>query len=282
LQPTSPSMEAADIFILQLEGSKEWRFHSSPKVLNAYEGIELDHCGAAISRLKLSNPKDSPDYDLQHACAHKRLAIEKKVLLHAGDVLYIPRGVIYDSKALNKRSSLDLAIRIEVERQGTWEHVLMRALSPKANLRQWLDLKQCDQIPAHLADAASRLAGATHPLSVRRALLPYRDPSKKIHVCDALLQMVGVSAASNRVDVLRAQGFWNHTLQEAIKGGQESQTVARHLHTCCTHKQFDLGNKLVAQLRAAKQEGMRHWRSKMKEGVTRHMDAAFSVYHSDL
>ncbi|HXH18764.1 MAG TPA: cupin domain-containing protein [Chitinophagales bacterium] len=86
-----------DVFILQIEGSKKWRFYESP--------IQLPL-------------KTQPFID------HKPGKLQQEVILRAGDLLYIPRGIMHDAISNN-----ELSIHITAGLLGyTWSDFLVEAV----------------------------------------------------------------------------------------------------------------------------------------------------------
>lgn len=119
--------DTEDVFILQIEGGKEWYLYDAPYPLP----LEDQH---------FSMDKIKPD--------KRRL---KKLLLKAGEVLYIPRGTIHEAKAQNT-ISCHLTISIvpytwhdivkEYYKEYGRENILLRASIPskisKKNVSEFL------------------------------------------------------------------------------------------------------------------------------------------------
>ena len=84
-QGFAPHYDTHDVFILQIEGQKKFRFFTS--------------------ELKLPFPEDNYDIALN---AHPELC--EAVTLNAGDTLYIPRGHVHDAQTVGDESSLHVTL----------------------------------------------------------------------------------------------------------------------------------------------------------------------------
>lgn len=147
-----PHMDWMDSFVLQLEGTKEWRFHAEPRVRNAYVGI-------------LEKPAQLKEPS-------------RVVQVHPGDVLYVPRGLVHEVVAGVHQPSLHLTLGVEVERGQTWEPILELALS-QGEPPCW--------VPRGMAHIVAQLAAEARPGLLRQLILP--PESKKgevVDVCGAI------------------------------------------------------------------------------------------------
>jgi hypothetical protein len=88
-----------DVFVLQIEGSKHWRLFESP--------VKLPLAGQPYARGALASAKQLEEFDL-----------------HAGDLLYLPRGVVHEAVSTDT-TSLHLTVGVH---QVTWAEVLMAAV----------------------------------------------------------------------------------------------------------------------------------------------------------
>ena len=95
-----PHFDTHDVFVLQLHGSKRWRLYGTP--------ITLPLSGQASEALQ-DNPGPS----------------SLEVDLHAGDTLYIPRGLVHDAPSLDE-PSLHATVGIL---SYTWTDLLLEALA---------------------------------------------------------------------------------------------------------------------------------------------------------
>lgn len=113
-QGFTPHFDTHDVFILQLEGSKTWRLYDTVE-------LPLADDDRPVAKTGLGRPRS-------------------ELTLKAGDVLYIPRGVVHEAVSLES-SSLHLTVGLHVTR--------------------WLDLAQ--EALAHAAREDSRLREALPP-----------------------------------------------------------------------------------------------------------------------
>jgi ribosomal protein L16 Arg81 hydroxylase len=95
-----PHFDTHDVFILQLHGSKRWRLYSTP--------IALPLSGQGSEALQDNPGPPSLEIDL-----------------HAGDTLYIPRGLVHDAPSLDE-TSLHATVGIL---SYTWTDLLLEALA---------------------------------------------------------------------------------------------------------------------------------------------------------
>lgn len=104
-----------DVFILQIDGSKEWR-------------VLTDTFKYPLAQQKSStlSPPDTPPY--------------LTCVLHPGDVLYIPRGHWHDAIALNE-PSLHLTLGIHIKTGIDWLEWLIEQCCQQEEWRQSLPLR---------------------------------------------------------------------------------------------------------------------------------------------
>jgi ribosomal protein L16 Arg81 hydroxylase len=88
-----------EVFVLQLEGSKQWRLYGAPRPLPLVDE-------------KLDVPKD-------------RLGPPREVRLEAGDLLYLPRGFVHEAFT-SEEASMHLTVGVNVYR---WADLLGEALA---------------------------------------------------------------------------------------------------------------------------------------------------------
>ena len=104
-----------DVFVLQMEGSKHWRLFESPR--------KLPLPGQAYARAELASAKQVDELDL-----------------HAGGLLYLPRGVVHEAVSTDS-TSLHLTVGVN---SVTWAEVFLAALEAaierRAELRESLPL----------------------------------------------------------------------------------------------------------------------------------------------
>lgn len=103
-QGVTPHYDTQENFLLQVEGSKQWKVYQPVFDLPPVEGSY-----STVPREKLSEP----------IC---------EAVLHPGDVLYIPRGFVHEGIA-GDRPSLHITVDIHVR---TWHDFLSDALSAMA------------------------------------------------------------------------------------------------------------------------------------------------------
>ena len=121
---TPPHWDTHDLFIMQLEGSKRWRLFRGARTLPL-----------ADERFRVGEDYVSPDCE--------------EIVLHPGDTLYLPRGVIHEPVAetysvhvsvgvlvTRYYDLLSTALRLLAEREGSWlrEAVPTRAGMPRQDL----------------------------------------------------------------------------------------------------------------------------------------------------
>lgn len=86
-QGFSPHFDTHDVFILQVSGSKTFRFYASE--------IDLPFTDDSFDPARLKAP------ELQH-----------QITVNAGDTLYIPRGVVHDAVACGNEPSLHITLGV--------------------------------------------------------------------------------------------------------------------------------------------------------------------------
>jgi ribosomal protein L16 Arg81 hydroxylase len=95
-----PHFDTHDVFILQLHGSKHWRLYGTPIVLPlSGQGNEALQGNPGVPSLEID--------------------------LHAGDTLYIPRGLVHDAPSLDE-TSLHATVGVL---SYTWTDLLLEALA---------------------------------------------------------------------------------------------------------------------------------------------------------
>jgi ribosomal protein L16 Arg81 hydroxylase len=112
-----PHYDTHDVFVLQIEGAKQWYVHEAP------QPVPLLHSDQPIiPEGKLAEPLHS-------------------IYLKAGDLLYIPRGFIHHAATADSASSLHLTIGLYATQ---WFDLLIQALTQvscqRAEFRQALPL----------------------------------------------------------------------------------------------------------------------------------------------
>lgn len=94
-----PHYDTHDVFILQIEGSKLWRLFDTP----------------------LQLPMRTQPFELNKVAPGP---ISSEFTLHAGDMLYIPRGLMHDAEATD-----DLSLHVTVGLLGyTWQDLLVETI----------------------------------------------------------------------------------------------------------------------------------------------------------
>lgn len=99
-----PHYDNHDVFIMQISGAKAWRLYDTP-VATPYRG----------ERFKL---------DL-----HKPSEVRQEFTLHAGDCVYIPRGLMHDAENVGEEPSLHITVGLITK---TWADLLLEAVSELA------------------------------------------------------------------------------------------------------------------------------------------------------
>jgi ribosomal protein L16 Arg81 hydroxylase len=107
-----PHYDDHDVFILQIEGMKTWSLYDSPSVL------------------PLALAQDQPELNLK---GHTPVA---EYCLRAGDMLYIPRGIVHEAATL-ECSSIHLTVMVQV---FTWLDLL--GLTLKRHAEQDLEFRR--------------------------------------------------------------------------------------------------------------------------------------------
>lgn len=87
-----------EVFVLQLEGSKQWRLYGSPRPL-------------PLADERFARPRDT-------------LGTPREVTLEAGDLLYVPRGVVHEAFT-SELASMHLTVGVNVYR---WADLIGEAL----------------------------------------------------------------------------------------------------------------------------------------------------------
>ena len=93
-----------DVFVLQVEGEKAWRFYNTPVDL-AYRGENFSH-------------DEHPVGEITH-----------EFVLKAGDVAYLPRGLMHDARTSGDEPSLHITCGLIVK---TWADLVLEAVSEVA------------------------------------------------------------------------------------------------------------------------------------------------------
>ena len=94
-----PHYDDVEVFVLQLEGTKSWRLYERPDALTN----PAADCTTEFTAADLGEPMDL-------------------ITLHAGDVLYLPRGVVHQALAQEEQHSLHLTF--STYQKHTWRDVL--------------------------------------------------------------------------------------------------------------------------------------------------------------
>ncbi|HEV2615075.1 MAG TPA: cupin domain-containing protein [Candidatus Acidoferrales bacterium] len=102
-QGAKPHYDTHDVFVLQVAGSKKWNIYGTP--------VEL--------------PLPSQDFD---SAIHEQGATTLEFELHAGDIAYIPRGIVHDARSTDVVS---LHITAGVLRY-TWTDLLLEFVASAA------------------------------------------------------------------------------------------------------------------------------------------------------
>ncbi|MCA8931715.1 MAG: hypothetical protein KDA49_04565 [Rhodospirillaceae bacterium] len=95
-----PHYDNHDVFVLQVSGSKSWKIYDTP--------VELPHRGQAF------NPE-----------AYKLGPVSQEFVLKAGDLTYIPRGVVHDAVSTDE-ASLHITLGVLSK---TWTDLLVEAVT---------------------------------------------------------------------------------------------------------------------------------------------------------
>ncbi len=99
-QGFKPHYDNHDVFVLQVSGTKSWTIYDTP--------VELPHRGLAF------DPAKYPPGE-----------VTRQFVLHPGDMVYIPRGVVHDAASTDQ---ISLHITLGVMSK-TWTDFLLEALS---------------------------------------------------------------------------------------------------------------------------------------------------------
>lgn len=127
-QGFAPHFDDIDAFVLQLEGSKRWRLYAPTDARNV---------------LPRYSSRDFTEEELGPEVLD--------VVLHPGDLLYMPRGQVHQAQSLPDSHSLHLTISANQQRtwQGLFESLIPRALTLAAG--QYRQLRA--SVPRELAMA---------------------------------------------------------------------------------------------------------------------------------
>ena len=93
-----------DVFILQISGSKRWRFFQKP-IENPYKGEKFQHG------------------------LHKPSNESRECILSAGDCIYIPRGLMHEAENYGDQPSLHVTVGLLSK---TWADLMLEAMSEVA------------------------------------------------------------------------------------------------------------------------------------------------------
>jgi bifunctional lysine-specific demethylase and histidyl-hydroxylase NO66 len=99
-----PHYDNHDVFILQIAGTKAWRFYGVP-VETPYRGEEFQ------------------------ASRHQPGEVTKEFTLNPGDCVYIPRGLMHDAENVGDAPSLHITVGLIVK---TWADLLLESISELA------------------------------------------------------------------------------------------------------------------------------------------------------
>lgn len=149
-QALEAHFDSHDVFIVQIEGSKNWRLYNS-----------ATNC-----------PLDGT---IQPNFSRDELPEPRKITLEKGDVMYIPRGWVHDAEA-SEESSLHLTIGIHPTQWVDFMSKAMVALSlthqpfrrslPLGFLRNQLALDDLQNGLIQLADVLKKEGSAKHAFSI--------------------------------------------------------------------------------------------------------------------
>ena len=93
-----------DVFILQISGSKRWRFFQKP-IENPYKGEKFQHA------------------------LHKPSSESRECILSAGGSIYIPRGLMHEAENYGDQPSLHITVGLLSK---TWADLMLEAMSEVA------------------------------------------------------------------------------------------------------------------------------------------------------
>jgi 50S ribosomal protein L16 3-hydroxylase len=162
-----------DIWILQVEGTKKWRYSASPAVSNPLVQTVMPRAGA---------PRGDPWYELDRPDVSTFIETD----LEPGDLLYFPGGLWHAAEAVHESFHVVMASTNE-----TWTDVLFELLRPELLARaEWRDVG--DGTPLD----APELSG-----QVERRLAELKEAVGR-------LRMEDVSAALDRGRAARASGAY--------------------------------------------------------------------------
>ena len=99
-----PHYDNHDVFVMQIAGSKAWRFYGVPVEI-PYRGEEFQ-----VGR-------------------HQPGEVSKEFTLNPGDCVYIPRGLMHDAENVGDAPSLHITVGLIVK---TWADLLLEAISELA------------------------------------------------------------------------------------------------------------------------------------------------------
>ena len=190
-QGFAPHYDTHDVFILQIEGQKKFRFFTS--------------------ELKLPFPEDNYDIALN---AHPQLCEE--VTLAAGDTLYIPRGHVHDAQTVGDEPSLHVTLgcypmiqrdllqcymQVAAEQMDNLRQSVPRSLwlNPASSIEQNEVLQNALLDIVHHPESAAWFEEAIERLKDEFALslgLPDNQDSQKQSITDTVNEAITLDANS--------------------------------------------------------------------------------------
>jgi hypothetical protein len=142
-----PHYDSSHVFVLQLEGRKQWRLSRRPVVINPSRGRRISPEGRIDARDRVE------DEVLEHVA----LDSLDTVVLEPGDLLYVPIGMLHTTQA--KEQSLSIMFNFAPPRFDTLMELLVRrTLSGEAKWRGLPAAGPQDAHAAYLNEGVQRLA----------------------------------------------------------------------------------------------------------------------------
>ncbi|MFZ1741665.1 MAG: cupin domain-containing protein [Pontixanthobacter sp.] len=126
--------DSQDVFILQLEGEKEWRLWERERVPNAISGF--------------------PD---AKSIPQPQLPADESVILTAGDLLYVPRGMWHWPRSLDNHPSLHLTLTLVMPKPIDVIHWLTELMSEEEDFRSALPFSQHQDGAAVIGESLERV-----------------------------------------------------------------------------------------------------------------------------
>lgn len=122
-----------DVFVLQLDGEKEWRLWERERVPNPISGFP-DHTTVP-----------SPELPADHT-----------VLMEAGDLLYLPRGTWHWPRSLDDKPSLHLTLTVVMPKPVDIMQWLIHLMTEEDEFRAALPFSRHQKRPADLAESLDK------------------------------------------------------------------------------------------------------------------------------